>query len=172
MPDPPHCLHWPLTRLYSQMLAPPFCLHDSLAVLLADARPAAWLVGRFWSADFKLSPDIVDCSFARTYVGHDSGAATYVSACCLCVHMLLHTGAIVRTCVGHDSFCPAAASYHHTSIEAYTNSHCRRAGMSVRQSLNRALIVSVYILNRSLYSHCTRAGMSVRQSLDRALRES
>ena len=40
----------------------------------------------FWSADFKLTPDMVECRFARTYVGLDSGAvmcpnAAYVSAC-------------------------------------------------------------------------------------------
>ena len=64
------------------------------------------LVGRFQA----LSPDIVTSRFARTYVGHDSGAAIYVPACCLCVRMLLHTGAMARTYVGHDSFTHAASA--------------------------------------------------------------
>ena len=48
--------------------------------------------------------------FARTYVGHDSGADIYVPACCLCVCMLLHTGAMRRIYEGHASFWPAASA--------------------------------------------------------------
>ena len=57
---------------------------------------------------------ITSGAMTRTYVGHDSGAAMYVSACCLCVRMLLHTVAMASTYVGNDSFCPvtsAASTY-------------------------------------------------------------
>ena len=85
----------------------------------------------FWSADFKLSQDIGDCRLTRTYVVHNSGAAIYVPACCLCVCnsvcMLLHTGAMRRITTWiyerHDSFWPAASA---ASTFPSTNSHRKK----------------------------------------------
>ncbi len=83
--------------------------------------PALSTRALFWSADLKLSPDIVDCRFARTYVGLDSGAVICVRMLPMCPHATTYRrdgedirGSLLRRCyifVRMLPMCPHATTY-------------------------------------------------------------